>query len=433
MELLAEHGALLLTLAVILGFLMAWGIGANDVANAMATSVGTKSLTVVQALVVAAIFEFLGAFLAGGEVTNTIKQGIVDPASFGGDTFSLTLGMISALFAAGTWLLVASFVGWPVSTTHTIIGSIIGFSLVSVGADAIHWGELWGIFGSWIITPLISAVIAYLLFLSVLRSVFRHFHPMRHARRMAPIYTALTVFIISGITVKTGLRHISGTELTMGETMLISLILALLSMLLCWLVIRRTDFDADPEKDDRKKKKGRVRRSYRKVERVFGILMVITACAMAFAHGSNDVANSIGPLAAVVSSIRHAADSSYDPSVLEWWILPLGAMGIVIGLGTMGYRVMKTVGTNITQLTPSRGFAAQLATATTVVIASGTGLPISTTQTLVGAIIGIGLAHGIAALNLHVIRNIFVSWIITLPSGAVLAIIFFKTLQFLFT
>ncbi len=417
MELLQQYGTLLLIVTVTVGFIMAWGIGANDVANAMATSVGTKSLTVIQALIVAAIFEFLGAYLAGGEVTNTIKQGIVDSSAFDGQGTNLVLGMISALFAAGTWLIVASFLGWPVSTTHSIIGSIIGFSLICVGPDAIHWSMLWGIFGSWIITPIISGVIAYLLFISVLRSIFRHFHPLVHAKKIAPFYIALTFFILSLITIRSGFKHI-GIILDGQTNFIISLSIAIITALIGKFFINRIEFDTVEH-----------RNHYKNVEKVFGVLMVVTACAMAFAHGSNDVANAIGPLSAVVATVNHANDPSYNVNTLEWWILPLGAIGVVIGLGTLGYKVMKTVGVKITHLTPSRGFAAQLATAATVVIASGTGLPISTTQTLVGSIIGIGLAHGIAAINLKVIRNIFVSWVITLPSGAFLAIGFFKLLQ----
>ncbi len=436
MEILAEHGLLLLIIATTLGFLMAWGIGANDVANAMSTSVGTKSLTVVQALIIAAVFEFLGAFLAGGEVTNTIKQGIVDSTAFAGQEINLTLGMISAMFAAGTWLLLASFLGWPVSTTHSIIGAVIGFSLLSVGTDAIHWTVLWSIFGSWIITPVISGIIAYILFVSVLRSIFRHFHPLKHAKRKVPIYIALTAFVISYITVGSGLKHIGFGEISTMQALIYSGIIAAVSAAVGAVVILRMNFNKDTDKEKEKTAKTKVKskssNNYKQVEKIFSVLMIITACAMAFAHGSNDVANSIGPLSAVVAAIHHAQDSSYNTSILEWWILPLGAVGIVIGLSTLGYKVMKTVGVKITHLTPSRGFAAQLATASTVVIASGTGLPISTTQTLVGAIIGIGLAHGIAAINMRVISSIFVSWIITLPSGAILSIIFFKILQAMF-
>ena len=175
MEVLIQHSNILIAIAVIIGFLMACGIGANDVANAMATSIGTKSLTVIQALIIAAIFEFLGAYLAGGEVVNTIKDGIVDSSAFSGQPINLILGMISALFAAGTWLILASILGWPVSTTHSIIGAVIGFSLLTVGSDAIQWNMLWGILGSWFITPVMSGILAYLLFMSVQIAIFRPF------------------------------------------------------------------------------------------------------------------------------------------------------------------------------------------------------------------------------------------------------------------
>lgn len=422
MELLLEYSSILVAIAVIVGFLMAWGIGANDVANAMATSIGTKSLTITQALIIAAIFEFLGAYLAGGEVVNTIKDGIVDSSSFVDQPISLTLGMVSALFAAGTWLIVASILGWPVSTTHSIIGAVIGFSLLTIGPAAIHWNMLWGIFGSWIITPVISGILAYLIFMSVQLTIFRHYHPLRHAKRIAPIYIAITFFTLSIITIKSGFKHI-GLELSSQTSVICALAIAIITALLGKYFITKIKFEKNIK-----------RKHYVNVEKVFSILMIVTACAMAFAHGSNDVANAIGPLSAVVSSVETGASLTENLNEpLKWWILPLGAIGIVIGLATLGYKVMKTVGVKITQLTPSRGFAAQLATAITVVLASATGLPISTTQTLVGAIIGVGLARGIAAINLGVIRNIFSSWIITLPSGAILAIIFFKILSVIFS
>ncbi len=421
MEILLEYSGILVSIAVLIGFLMAWGIGANDVANAMATSIGTKSLTIKQAIIIAAIFEFLGAYLAGGEVVNTIKDGIVDNSAFADQPISLTLGMISALFAAGTWLIVASILGWPVSTTHSIIGAVIGFSVITVGSNAIQWNMLWGILGSWFVTPILSGIFAYLLFMSVQYAIFRHYHPLEHAKRIAPVYIAITFFTLSIITIKSGLKHI-GLEISNQNSFLIAVGIAVLTAVAGKIFINKIQFEKNIK-----------RKHYVNVEKVFSVLMIVTACAMAFAHGSNDVANAIGPLSAVVSSISSGssiADGGNTP--LEGWILPLGAFGIVFGLATLGYKVMKTVGVKITQLTPSRGFAAQLATAITVVLASATGLPISTTQTLVGAIIGVGLARGIAAINLAVIRNIFSSWVITLPSGAILAIVFFKILSLIF-
>ena len=413
MEMIANYGTTLVLIAAAFGFLMAWGIGANDVANAMGTSVGTRSLTIRQAIIIAMIFEFAGAYLAGGEVTSTIKDGIIDTMAFSGHPEWLILGMISALLAAGIWLVVASHYGWPVSTTHSIIGAIVGFALVSVGAEAVQWGKFGGIVGSWIITPAISGLLAYGLFISVQKWIFNTENPLNSARKVGPVYIFLTAMVISIVTLQKGLKHV-GLHLSTVESLLLSLAISLLIGLLGWFIIQRLRFN--PEADSHM--------HYTNVEKVFAVLMIVTACAMAFAHGSNDVANAIGPLSAVVSTVSHAGEIAAKTRI-DWWVLPLGAVGIVLGLAIMGHKVMATVGSGITQLTPSRGFAAQLATASTVVIASGTGLPISTTQTLVGAIMGVGLARGIAAINLGVVRNIVVSWVITLPAGALLAIVIF--------
>ena len=420
MDILTQYGTQLVLIAAAFGFLMAWGIGANDVANAMGTSVGTKSLTIRQAILIAMVFEFAGAYLAGGEVTATIKDGIIDSTAFSAQPDLLVLGMIAALLAAGIWLVLASFYGWPVSTTHSIIGAIVGFTLVSVGADAVQWGKFAGIVGSWIVTPALSGLLAYLLFVSVQRFIFNTAHPLESAKRVGPFYIFLTALVIGVVTLQKGLKHV-GLQLSTPESLLISTLIALLAGVIGWFFIRRMHFN--PQAD--------IRMHYTNVEKVFGILMVVTACAMAFAHGSNDVANAIGPLSAVAATVNNAGQI-VAKSHIDWWVLPLGAVGIVLGLAVMGKRVMATVGTGITHLTPSRGFAAQLATASTVVIASGTGLPISTTQTLVGAIMGVGLARGIAAINLGVVRNIVISWVITLPAGALLAILMFQILRWFF-
>ncbi len=420
MDILTQYGTQLVLIAAAFGFLMAWGIGANDVANAMGTSVGTKSLTIRQAILIAMVFEFAGAYLAGGEVTATIKDGIIDSTAFSAQPDLLVLGMIAALLAAGIWLVLASFYGWPVSTTHSIIGAIVGFTLVSVGADAVQWGKFAGIVGSWIVTPALSGLLAYLLFVSVQRFIFNTSHPLESAKRVGPFYIFLTALVIGVVTLQKGLKHV-GLQLSTPQSLLISTLIALLAGVVGWFFIRRMHFN--PQAD--------IRMHYTNVEKVFGILMVVTACAMAFAHGSNDVANAIGPLSAVAATVNNAGQI-VAKSHIDWWVLPLGAVGIVLGLAVMGKRVMATVGTGITHLTPSRGFAAQLATASTVVIASGTGLPISTTQTLVGAIMGVGLARGIAAINLGVVRNIVISWVITLPAGALLAILMFQILRWFF-
>jgi len=412
-----EHGTLYLILAAASGLFMAWGIGANDVANAMGTSVGSKALTLRQAIVIAAIFEFLGAVLAGGQVTATIRKGIFDPGLLAGSPELLVFGMLASLLAAAVWLVVASYFGWPVSTTHSIVGAIVGFAMVGIGFAAVQWGRVGSIVASWVVSPLLAGVLAFALFRSVQRLIFDAGDPFRAAKRYVPAYIFLVGFIIALVTLLKGLKHV-GLELSIGQSYLLASGVGLLAMALGTILIRRIRLQADADREF----------SFASVERVFAVLMVFTACAMAFAHGSNDVANAIGPVAAIVGVVQSGGEVT-QKSVLPLWVLVVGAFGIVAGLATYGVRVMAVVGQRITELTPSRGFAATLAAAATVVVASGTGLPISTTHTLVGAVLGVGMARGIAAINLRVVKNIFTSWIVTLPAGAILSIVFFFTLK----
>ncbi len=421
MDILTSYGTILVLFAAGVGFFMAWGIGANDVANAMGTSVGSKALTIKQAIIIAMIFEFAGAYLAGGEVTSTIRKGIIDTSYFVDAPEQLVFGMIAALLAAGSWLLIASSLGWPVSTTHSIVGAIVGFAMVSVGADAITWGKVGAIVGSWIITPLIAGIIAYTIFNSAQKLIFNTEKPLDAAKRYVPIYMFMAGFVLSLVTIKKGLKHI-GLDIGATEGYVWAIGVAITVALAGKFFITRIRFSDNADKD----------MHYANVEKVFAILMVITACCMAFAHGSNDVANAIGPLAAVVSVVSSGGEIAKQTAI-AWWILPLGGIGIVLGLAVYGQRVMTTIGSGITHLTPSRGFAAELAAACTVVIASGTGLPISTTQTLVGGVLGVGLAHGIAAINMGVVRNIVVSWVITLPIGAGFSIIFYSIIKSMFS
>ena len=420
-EVIAEHGQLLLVLACIFGFFMAWGIGANDVANAMGTSVGARALTVAQAVLVACIFEFAGAYLAGGEVTATIRKGIIDTAVISETPELLVFGMLATLLAAGIWLLIASYFGWPVSTTHSIVGAIVGFAAVGIGVDAIQWPKIASIAASWIISPVIAGTISFLLFTSVRKLILQKENSFMSAKRYVPFYMFLAGFLVSMVTFLKGLKHV-GFNFTTTDSIAWSLVVALMITVVGALLLQRID-------NTTKEKNGAM---FDGVERVFSILMVFTACAMAFAHGSNDVANAIGPLAAIVSVVQ-SGGSIAAKSVIPPWVLLIGASGIVIGLAMLGFRVMMTVGRAITELTPSRGFAAQLAAAGTVVIASGTGLPISTTHTLVGAVLGVGLARGIGAINLSVVGKIILSWIVTLPVGAGLSILFFFALKGFFT
>ena len=420
MDTIQSYGLLLIILAGVVGFIMAWGIGANDVANAMGTSVGSKALTIKQAIIIAMVFEFAGAYLAGGEVTSTIRKGIIDISYFTNIPEYLVLGMIASLMSAGLWLALASYRGWPVSTTHSIVGAIIGFTAVGVSSEAVEWSKVGEIIGSWVVTPAISGFIAYLIFMSADKLIFQTATPFDRAKRYVPVYMALAGFVMSLVTIQKGLKHV-GLGLPPEQGYILALSIAVAIGLTGMWLINRLKFaeNSTPE------------HQHANVEKVFAVLMILTACCMAFAHGSNDVANAIGPLAAVVSVVSSGGEISKSAE-LAWWILPLGGIGIVAGLALFGHRVIKTIGQGITHLTPSRGFAAEMAAATTVVIASGTGLPISTTQTLVGAVLGVGLARGISALNLSVIRKIVISWLVTLPAGAVLAIIFFFILKLIF-
>lgn len=420
MELLQQYGSILVIITAVLGFLMAFGIGANDVSNAMGTSVGSGTITVRQAILIAMVFELAGAYLAGGEVADTIKSGIIQPNAFSHSPDILVLGMMASLCASGVWLIIATKMGWPVSGTHTIIGAVIGFALVTVGSEAIQWGELGGIVGSWFVTPILAGIIAFFIFVNSQKLIFNRSEPLKQAKKYGPFYMGITIFILSIVTISKGLKHV-GLHLSGWETFGISLGLATIAIIFGTFYFRSATFAA---------KVGGTN-GFADVERIFSILMLLTACAMAFAHGSNDVANAIGPLAAVESIVRTGGEI-VGKTVMAPWVLPLGGIGMVVGLAVMGRAVMATVGTGITELTPSRGFAAQFACAVTVVIASGTGLPISTTQTLVGAILGVGFARGIAALNLGIIRNIIASWVITLPAGAVLSIIFYYVLNAIF-
>ena len=406
---------IILIAAIGCGLYMAWAIGANDVANSMGTSVGAGAVTVGGAIVIAGVFEFLGAFLAGGEVTSTIRNGIIDAESLQHDPDLLVFGMLSALLAAAVWLTIASRFGWPVSATHSIVGAIIGFAMVAIGFEAVHWEEVVTIAASWVVTPILAGTISYLLVLSVQWLIFNKDDPVVYARRYVPVYIFAAVLMTSVVTFVKGLKHI-GLDLSTPVAILYSVLFAAVIACIGRVVINRVSFESPTGGQSR----------FTNVEKVFGVLMIVTASGMAFAHGSNDVANAIGPVAAIVSVVT-TGEVSHESTVPPW-VLLIGAAGIVVGLATFGYRVMATIGRKITELTPSRGFAAEFAAASTVVAASGTGLPVSTTQTLVGAVLGVGLARGTGAIDFGVVRTIFVSWIVTLPAGAVLAAAFYYIL-----
>jgi len=408
MELISEI-PIALWIAGALALYMAWAIGANDVANAMGTSVGSGALTVWGAILVAAIFEFAGAFFAGGHVTDTVRKGMLDVSLV--DRDQLIYGMLGSLAAAGTLLVGATRFGLPVSTTHAIVGAIVGFGVVSVGPEVVNWGKIGQIVLSWLTSPLIAGVFAYVIFQFTRAKVLDTKDPVAQIRKLGPIFFFLVFFIIGLVTLFKGLKPLK-LNLELTEALMGSILLGFIGAGVGVFFIRRVELGQEDPKH-----------RFSRVEKIFVVLQILTACAIAFAHGSNDVANAIGPLAAISSAIS-GADLGGKASVSPW-MLAIGGIGIVFGLATWGYRVMETVGKRITELTPSRGFAAQLAAATTIVVASRLGIPVSTTHTLVGAVLGVGLARGISALDMRVVGKIIASWVATLPIAAGLSMFFY--------
>jgi inorganic phosphate transporter, PiT family len=470
----------IIALAIIFGLYMAWGIGANDVANAMGTSVGSGALTLRRAVIIAAILEFSGAFLAGTHVSETVRKGIVDPALFANDGLSFMLGMLSALLAAGVWLQIASWKGWPVSTTHSIVGSVVGFGAVYGGINAVHWDKVGMIAASWVISPLLSATISYFIFTFILRAIFYDVRPLRSAKKIAPYLVFVVITMLSLTMAFKGLKNLK-LDLSLPAAFAVASCVGLVAAIISvWLIsrIRSQDDSSDAEErltdpnivkslekatkhlekvhstapvhmkanisdtlDDVRRLRWESQRrydfhtnstEYQQVEKLFVYLQILSACFVAFAHGANDVANAIGPMSAVLSVALAGGESIAAKAPVPLWVLALGGVGIVVGLATWGWRVMETIGRKITHLTPTRGFSAEFGAATTIVIATKLGLPISTTHTLVGAVLGVGLARGIGAVNMGTIRDVVVSWVITIPAGAVLAIIFFYGLRLFF-
>jgi PiT family inorganic phosphate transporter len=396
-----------------LALYMAWTIGANDVANAMGTSVGSGALSIRNAVIVAGLLEFCGAFFVGGHVTETVRKGILEVEVATAHPDLLLYGMLAALASAATLLLGATRLGMPVSTTHAIVGAIVGFGAVGLGLDAVVWGKVLQIVASWVTSPFMGGALAFLIFHLIRRLVLDREEPMEAAKRVGPFFFFAVVFVIGLVTLFKGLKHLR-LDFDLPEALLLSALLGVVGALAGRFFVSRVE--------RREEREGTLDR-LRNVERVFGVLAVLTACAIAFAHGSNDVANAIGPLAVVIQ-VAQGADLAGKAAVAPW-MLVVGGVGIVIGLATWGYRVMETVGRKITELTPSRGFAAELAAALTIVLASRLGIPVSTTHILVGSVLGVGIARGIGALDLRVVGQILVSWVATLPVAAGLSIFFF--------
>ena len=407
-----DYAYIVIAVTALLGLYMAWNIGANDVANSMADAVGSKSISIKHAIIAAAICEFAGAVLVGSHVTDTVRKGIVDPASL--PAAEVVLGMACALLAAALWLHLATWLSMPVSTTHSIVGAVTGFGLVAAGWGAVHWGKLGQIVLSWFVSPLTGGLLAFILFKVISKLILGKARPARAAVRFTPyVVCVMTVVVVLG-TVYKGLKHVHMPWLDGGRSFIVALVLGLCAALLSRALIRRrlSAFKTAP-----------LPQQLEQVERAYAPLVVLTSCSVAFAHGANDVANSIGPLAAVVEIVLSGDVQAKVPVPL--WVLALGGCGIAAGLATYGYRVMSTVGSKITQLTPTRGVAADIAATAVVLFCSRLKLPVSTTHVLVGAIMGVGFARGLGAVNRRVTRNIFASWLVTVPAAALLAVILF--------
>ena len=398
---------IILTVASLGGLYMAWTIGANDVANAMGTSVGSGALTLRSAIIVAAIFEFGGAMLVGGSVTNTIRKGIVDVQALGSDPMIMAIGMTCCLLAAAVWLNLATYAGWPVSTTHSIVGAVVGFGVTAGGMGAVDWRTVGSIAMSWVVSPLMGGALGYGVFVFIKRTILTAPDPLSAIRRWGPILVFPIISILSLSAMFKGLKPLR-LDLPLGPAIGMAVVAGLFSSVLAVPIFTRFTRTSMADKDAQ----------LGRTEKVFMVLQVMTACFVAFAHGSNDVANAVGPLAAVFGAIQQGVTETVH---VPYRVLLIGGVGIVVGLGTYGYKIMATIGRKITELTPSRGFSAEFAAATTIVVASKLGLPVSTTHTLVGAVIGVGFGRSIGAINTRVLRGIFASWFITVPFTALLA------------
>ena len=482
---MGTEGLILVVIAGVFGGYMAWNIGANDVANSMGTSVGSRALTIRQAIVAASIANFLGAVLLGGHVTDTVRKKMIDPTVFTDDPHSLMLGMLAALLASGLWVQGASYFKLPVSTTHAIVGGVVGFALVAAGSGAVAWVKVGGIALSWVTCPLISGVGAYLLSSLIRTRIINSRDPISATRRWTPVMVFVVFATLCLVILYKGLKNLH-LDLEWQQAAILSGLIGGLAAVFGWILVGR----AEPPPEDQEvlaqanHERGQAQlaqslqralvalkgaqsvsvdgiadekvseaasivealaeevssqtstqstgaeRNYRFVERVFSSLQVVSACCVAFAHGGNDVANAIGPLAAVVN-IAQSGTVAGEVSV-PLWTLALGGICIALGITMWGPRVMKTVGERITHLTPTRGFSAEFATATTVVLASRLGLPVSTTHVLIGAVIGVGIARGVASVDWKIMGQIAVTWVVQVPAVALMSGLLFMALRAIF-
>jgi len=410
---------LILSVATLIGLYMAANIGSNDLANAMGTSVGSGALTLNQAVVISVIANGAGAVLAGSYVTNTISKGMIDPTLFSHSPNDLMIGMFASLLAAGIWVNFATYLALPVSTTHSIVGAVVGFGILSVGAGPISWGKIISIVTSWVVSPVAGAVIAGGMFYVLEKGIMRSKNPIESSERYAPFLIFLVVMVLILSFIFKGLKNLH-LHVSFIETILFSLPVAAGVGILGrkWI---RWQMKASSMSFFGT-------RAISPVDRFFSQLQVMTAFYVAFAHGANDVANAVGPLAAIFSVVKTKAVALRVE--VPFWMLLIGGVAVGGGLFVFGARVMETIGKNITEINPLRGFSAEFGAATTILICSRLGLPISTTHVLVGAVVGVGFMRGMGSVDLRVLRNIAYSWIITLPFTVLLCMILYKALSF---
>jgi PiT family inorganic phosphate transporter len=396
----------------IFGFYMAWNIGANDVANSMAPAVGAKAITIRQAVFIAGILNILGATFIGSHVTDTIRKGIVSTEILTDPHLAL-LGALSALLAASLWLSFATWKSLPVSTTHSIVGAMVGFGIIAGGFSVIQWDKLGAVVLSWVISPFFSIIIAFIMFKIIVRLILSKKDRFKRALNLAPYFVGLTLFvIILSFLYKTpiGKKLSIETQVAIVVSLILSAILGVIGKILLSRFIKGREPDG--------------------TEEIFRRIQIGTCCYVALAQGANDVANAIGPLAVIYSLVKTGSVGATVPVPI--FLLLFGGVGIACGIGMAGHRVMETIGTKITTLSNSRGFAVNFAAATTVLVASKMGLPVSTTHASVGGVLGVGLARGIDAVNFRIVFKIMLYWVLTVPAAALTSMAIFKILQLIF-
>ncbi len=402
-----EYGILII--GFIFGFYMAWNIGANDVANSMASAVGAKAITIRQAIFIAAILNVLGATFIGSHVTNTIRKGIVSTEVLADPHLAL-VGAFSALLAAALWVSFATWKSLPVSTTHSIVGAMIGFGIMAGGWNVINWPKLAAVVMSWVISPLFSLIIAFFVFKAIIRFILARRQAFEAAIRLSPWFIGSTCFVVVlSFLFKTPL----GKRLAISTpgALLIAVIAAGLLGIIGRRLIRRLA----------------KRKALGNAEEIFRSIQIGTSCYVALAQGANDVANAIGPLAVIYFLVRTGGVGTTVPVPI--FLLLFGGIGIACGIWMAGYRVMTTMGTKITTLTNTRGFCVEFSAATTVLLASKMGLPVSTTHAAVGGVLGVGLARGLDAVNFRIVLQIMLYWILTVPAAALTSMILFIAIR----